>query len=198
MKKFLSIICFLLFMIFTHDSCFAQDSIGKQIGQHTIYAEIFGNAGTAVIGYDYVVPFKNMHKISFNCGVFLGMPRSSRYTNIPEGVTCYENVGWDENAIISPQISYLYGRNHHLELGIGLTYNYLNILRWIDADDDYPPENYWHIPFRVGYRHQREKGGLFLKIAYTPIIIDPFKRESRNFIPIWGGVALGYTFKNKK
>jgi len=90
----------------------------------------------------------------------------------------------------------LYGKKHHLEVGIGASYL---------MDIIYPSyTGMWYIPFRIGYRYQRENGGFFFKIAYMPgFWFDRHYEEDRiipikDFTPYWGGVAFGYTFKNKK
>ena len=96
MKKLL-LILFCLSVILPNDNCFAQSSIDtlkaekEPIGQHTIYAEGFGNAYWYSIGYDYTLKLKEKHKLSFNFG-----------------------VNYLDFFTLAPQISYLYGKKHHL------------------------------------------------------------------------------------
>ena len=184
MKK-LSLVVFCLSFILLNDNCFAQNCIDtlkaekEQIGQHTIYAEGLGNAywGWYSIGYDYTLKLKPKHKLSFNFGI-------NSYFVIPI-------------LTLAPQISYLYGKKHHLELGVGATY-------WMNISNPVYYTGMWYIPFRIGYRYQRENGGFFFKIAYMPgFWFDRHYEEDRiipikDFTPYWGGVAFGYTFKNKK
>jgi len=178
MKK-LSLILFCLSFILLNDNCFAQSSIDtlkaekEPIGQHTIYAEGLGSAYWYSIGYDYTLKLKEKHKLSFNFGV-------SYFSGI----------------FLAPQISYLYGKKHHLELGVGTAYL---------MDIIYPEyTGVWWLPFRIGYRYQRENGGFFFKIAYMPSFFFHLHNEEgynsviREFVPYWGGVAFGYTLKNKK
>ena len=87
---------------------------------------------------------------------------------------------------LSPQINYLQGKkkNHYRDLGIGVICS----------------NELTAILFRIGYRYQREDGGFFFKIAYTPAFTDfqLLSRKEWRLMPIWGGVAFGYTFKNKE
>ena len=181
MKKLLLVV-FCLSFILLNDNCFAQNSIDtlkaekKPIGQHTIYAEGLGSAYWYSIGYDYTLKLKEKHKLSFNFG-----------------------VNYIFEMALVPQISYLYGKKHHLELGVGAAY-------MMCISDPLYYTGRWWIPFRIGYRYQRENGGFYFKIAYMPgfsferhyegeDVVIPIVRD---FILYWGGVAFGYTFKNKK
>jgi hypothetical protein len=153
--------------------CFSQNTVKVRSGQHTIFAEGFGNAGLwYIVGYDYTLKLKEKHKLSFNLGV--------QY--IPYHKKHYQFS-------VAPQISYLYGKNHHLELGVGGTYDFYRF------DDDYNIG--WIVPFRIGYRYQREKGGFFFKIAYTPIYtnVEFLGTDGWWFMPLFAGIAIGYTFK---
>ena len=181
MKKILSIVFCLSFIILQKNNCFSQDSIdnhdeNKQTNkqtQHTIYTEFLGNSGLYSLGYDYTLKLKEENKLSFSCG----------FSYIPD----FRSVGPKEHTfVISPQISYLNGKIHHLELGVGFTYESSHYDNNITSN--------WAIPFRIGYRYQQENGGLFFKAAYTPALLKRFLTEDYWFMPFWGGVAIGYTF----
>ena len=186
MKKSFVIILLFLSSVF----CFAQDTIKnekKQSGQHSVYMEFFGNAGLWYsIGYDYMLNLKEKHKLSFNCG-FQYFP----YTD-------YNLVLEESVFTLSPQINYLYGKKHHLELGVGITYDL--VIRYRNSVDK--TATGWSVPFRIGYRYQKEDGGFFFKIAYIPAYINHYVLMpiigDDWFMPLWAGVAIGYTFKNKK
>lgn len=66
---------------------------------------------------------------------------------------------------------------HHLELGAGLSIFSNSVVVPI------PTVN-------LGYRFQPKNGGFFFKIAFTPLLgkSDEFK--------VWGGISIGWTFKN--
>jgi hypothetical protein len=63
----------------------------------------------------------------------------------------------------------------------------------------------WVLPFRIGYRYQKDNGGFFLKAAVTPLFLFWMEQETGNgevkleqviHMP-FGGVAVGYTFKSR-
>jgi len=180
-------------MLLINNNCFAQESTDKQQqGQHTIYAEAFGNAFLGYsIGYDYALKLQKKHKLSFKCG-FGCFPESD---GIGGFILDYLML------TIAPEVSYLYGEKHHLELGVGVTYN-ANYDRL--SGKFYSTNHDWFLPFRIGYRFQKDNGGLFLKAAATPFIWFMNHQDTENsepelwkiFIP-WGGVAIGYTFKSR-
>ena len=81
-------------------------------------------------------------------------------------------------------------------MGVGASY-------WMDISSPVYYTGTWWVPFRIGYRYQRENGGFFFKIAYMSGFFfekhyDDEVIPIRDFIPYWGGVAFGYTFKHKK
>lgn len=80
---------------------------------------------------------------------------------------------------VTPQFNMLFGRKHFFELGIGAAFPF--------GDGE------TLIPCRLGYRFQKENGGLFIKAAYTPIYFLGGEYFGRLFKP-WGGLSLGYTF----
>jgi|BioPla2DNA2_1021312.scaffolds.fasta_scaffold04251_5 hypothetical protein len=195
MKKLLSIILCLSFILSVNNNCFAQDSPNKeQRGLHTMYAEAFGNAflGMYSIGYDYTLKLQEKHKLSFKCG-FGYLPEFDKENN-----KFKFNVF---NLPITPEISYLYGTKHHLELGVGVTYK-SNFATY--RGGFYSSSFDWFLPFRIGYRFQKDNGGLFLKAAATPLIWFMNHQDTedsepelwKEFIP-WGGAAIGYTFKSR-
>ena len=169
MKKIISIICCLLFCC---SVCFAQDVViqdsaknRKIVIQHTLFAELLGSSVFFYnITYDCLFAFTKEHKIAIAAGF--------QYPSFFD--VSYHTFGG------SIQVNYLYGvKNHHLEIGTGITT--LDFIKWNDI----------YIPIRMGYRYQRNNGGFFWKVAFTPTV------SLFGFGPS-GGVAIGYTFKNKK
>ncbi|MDR0830611.1 MAG: hypothetical protein LBN95_10965 [Prevotellaceae bacterium] len=166
-----------------------SDDEETQAGQHTIYVEGFGNyINFYSIGYDYTLKLKEKHKLSFNFGVSYFL---RHYVNaICSSIT------------FAPEINYLYGKNHHFELGVGFLYD-LELFHH-PLESSYT-NNEWFVPIRVGYRYQREKGGFFFKIAYIPsftsygaVTFTDNENAKFWFMPFGVGVAFGYTFKNRK
>jgi hypothetical protein len=175
----------------SYSFCFSQDSNKTLKGQHTIYTEFFGNAGLWYsVGYDYTLKLKEKHKLSFNCG-FQYFPITNYFPDFPPAGSYPKLILYGSQITISPQINYLYGKNHHLDLGIGITYD-----AYINHKDRKIKEGLgFMMPFRIGYRYQREKGGFFFKIAYTPIYLISIDFFDIKFIPLFAGIAFGYTFK---
>ena len=106
-----------------------------------------------------------------------------------------------------------------LEIGIGLTYfytgNYCSGCNYYKGDNNYLSAMFTVI--RVGYRYQKEYGGLFGKIGVTPLIgIYDFNKDPSYegpgvglsnyfmglrdgnilFVPL-AGASIGYTFKKR-
>jgi len=83
--------------------------------------------------------------------------------------------------VVAPQVNGLIGRNLMAELGIGLTipFSYLDDWVWIP---------------RFGGRYQKMDGGMFYRIAFTPIVSSHSKAS---ILPMFG-ISLGYTFKCSK
>jgi len=192
MKQLLLIVLCLSYALLINNNCLAQDSPDKQQrGLHTIYAEALGNAIFYSIGYDYTLKSQEIHKLSFKFG----------FGYVPID---WENIRLKFNIFhlpISPEISYLYGKKHHLELGVGVTY----IANFDFYRGGFFGSNHdWTIPFRMGYRYQKDNGGFFLKAAATPFIWFMNHQDTEDsdpelwkfFIP-FGGVAIGYTFKSR-
>jgi hypothetical protein len=102
------------------------------------------------------------------------------------GAQFFPKLGLLEDPLISftPQFSYLYGNVHNLELGAGVFFNLYY--------------GQWGLPIRVGYRYQPENSGFFFRAALTPILTDCFPVPDSDFtLHFWGGVGLGYSFRDR-
>lgn len=80
--------------------------------------------------------------------------------------------------VFAPQFNTLMGRNFMAEIGVGLTIPILYTQDWV-----------W-VP-RLGCRYQKMSGGMFYRLAFTPII-SPHSNPS--IFPMFG-ISIGYTFK---
>jgi hypothetical protein len=93
---------------------------------------------------------------------------------------------------VCPQLSYSIGRyNHKFETGIGFVF-YLYRDKSIDDNKAFT--------IRFGYRFQNNRGGIFYKVGFTPIITGmvwrPFLQSKKEYyLYPWLGLAIGYTFK---
>jgi len=194
MKKILSVVYCFLFCC-SCNLCLAQDAIKQDTAknkqnsvQHTLFLELLGSSGTLYnITYDCSFAFAKEHKIATAVGVGY----------IPPSDGGFPSFGF------SMQVNYLFGeKNHHLEIGAGIAFP--KFYSPYSATGTYSSGKYHYkyedwkidarflIPLRAGYRYQRSNGGFFWKIACVPM----FSRYGE-FFPL-GGVAVGYTFKNKK
>ena len=187
-----------LFFVFTRIVSTAQISSGAmnkdsviQISKtgmkNTVYAEILGNAaGLFSINYDRIVFKKEKISLSFSIGA--GMVPGNLINN-----AFNEHLQKINYLIYGIPISLnlSFGRkNHHLETGLGITYQ-----QGMFASGLQYSKTVFAV-IRIGYRYQKENGGYFWKIGFTPFFpIKEFGNEQTfPFIPL-GGLALGYTFK---
>ncbi|MBI4930746.1 MAG: hypothetical protein HY841_08290 [Bacteroidetes bacterium] len=198
----------------TRDSLKALKALDTIPKRNTIYAELGGQAGIYSLNYDRIfrVNKKVKNSVSFGLELF-----PSRY-----------------DFILFTPVSYNFlfaKKNSHLELGIGLTI-FSNRYK-------VNPNTYYTSPYisnstigrgtdyilfaspKIGYRYQRLQGGIFFKVAFSPIInivayygSAKFKNESQfnqtgsfhffepfgslgHVLP-WAGISIGYTFNFKK
>jgi hypothetical protein len=80
---------------------------------------------------------------------------------------------------MTPQFNLLFGRKHYFEFGMGAAFPF--------------GSESAIFPFRLGYRFQKEEGGLLFKAAFTPIYFPGDGFFGSPFLP-WGGLSAGYTF----
>lgn len=194
MLKKTFIIC--LYLCYYCGFSYSQDTIivNNKFIQHSLFVEFFGSSAQYYnITYDCAIALNKKNRIAIAAGVGY-IPPISEYTSIG----------------ISLQANYLYGQKHYLEIGTGITiptiyyptwlqYTYTDGLlydlvtsNWIFSTRDVL------IPVRIGYRYQKNNGGLFWKIAFVPL----FSMKNTHFLDMpflpSAGVAIGYTFKTNK
>lgn len=80
----------------------------------------------------------------------------------------------------------MYGINHKLEFGAGQTIT--SFVRASSSNFQPKRDIHNHTHFMVGYRYQKNKGGLIFRIAYIPIL------EFNTNYQHWGGLTVGYAF----
>jgi len=174
--------------------CFAQETIKqdsiknkRNIVQHNLFIELFGSSMLVYnITYDCSFALTEKHKIAIAAGVGF----------FPSLLTMDLIYGG------SLQLNYLYllgEKNHYFEIGTGITFAEFFHERGVESAE-WRRDPYWVVPVRIGYRYQSSDGGFFWKIATVPLFGQrlPLEIGSRlTFIPV-PGVAMGYTFKNKK
>jgi hypothetical protein len=141
-----------------------RNNNANPLARNAIYIEIFGSSGAYYnVGYDRLLVRKD--KMSFR-GIV-----GFQYNYLDGGIP-------DEGGFsFAPQMSFLYGNKHHLELGVGLIYQL---------------GTFTNGTFRVGYRFQKPAGGFLFKVGFTPIYF-PKGFFGSPILP-WGGIAFGYAF----
>jgi len=147
---------------------FAQENAKPaEIKRNSIYFEAFGQGLYNSISFDRLYNVEKKIKTSFNVGL----------TIIPH----------PELFVLGVPVSYnfLFGqKNHHLELGIGVTAMFVRLGR-MNASESYTDNNglsqtndfvghsndfYSFFTPKIGYRFQKPSGGLFLRLTLTPPI----------------------------
>lgn len=160
----------IILLFFTIVPTVYAQSPNKVSSKNAVYFELLGSSFYLYnIGYDRIIYSKRKNRLAFALGLQIQDP-----------------INLDANNSISPQLNYLYGNIHSLEVGVGYTYYAKQVT----------PNG---IIFRFGYRYQKKKK-LFFKAAITPIITDgfaiigiPILKDGLFLIP-WGGLSIGYSF----
>jgi hypothetical protein len=160
----------------------AQD-VRTPIKKNTIFLELGGNSPFYSLNYDRIVLEKPKLKLAARIGAMYVDNTNNFLSSIK-----------NHNYSLPLELSFLKGRNNHnLEIGIGATPYFREYVEETRNDE------FFIAPFgRIGYRYQKENGGVFFKAGFTPII--RFKKDWESYNPKyvypWGGLAIGYTLKN--
>jgi len=143
------------------------------IAPNVIFIEAAGAGGYGSINYERVLYKKNFIMSTLRFGI-------STYH-----IVDYTN-NFNPDIIIPFTFNGLYGKSHKIEIGFGEVYS--NI---VHADlIHFKPKRVSHFStvFSLGYRYQKNKGGLIFRCAYTPIV------EFNKYFRHWGGISFGYSF----
>tara|TARA_R110002050_G_scaffold117860_3_gene234839 strand:- start:2664 stop:3149 length:486 start_codon:yes stop_codon:yes gene_type:complete len=133
--------------------------------KNSVYFEVIGYETLIYnVGIERIVLSAGKHKISTAVGF-----QYNRNDNT--------DFSLESSLSFLPQVSYLYGHKHHLELGAGASIELKPFVVY---------------PMRIGYRFQKPAGGFLFKIAFTPIYF-PKVFFGSSILPC-GSLALGYTF----
>ncbi len=178
MKKivFALILFFLAFSV-----CAQRKKDPRLFRKNTIFIEILGNGATFTLNYDRLFLQKDGFKIAGRIG----------YSILP-GILDIKSVPLEMSLLISDQ------GNHHFEIGTGLSYikglKTENVITDYSGSGKYVSESLY-LPFRIGYRYQRQRGRLFLKAGIIPMIsIHEFENKFKRDSYFWLGGAAGYSF----
>ena len=170
MKPILLLVIF--FWVFTF-SVKSQDSLVEKNANQVFYLEVLGIGGYGSLNYENVVFRKNKVKIGLRIGL-------STYHIID-----FTNT-FNPDIIIPFSVNGFYGNKHNVEFGVGQTFSSIVQLNSTDYSTD--RENGFSTSFTLGYRYQKQNGGIIFRIAYTPII------DHNKYYENWGGISIGYAF----
>lgn len=174
----------------------SENQAGKS--DQAVYLEAFGIGGLYSVNYERMLLQRGDIALAGSVG-FTFTPRISGFSDDSFGPG------------IPLEINFLYGQNHHLEFGAGLTTHYVFYrpkgpvgLRVVGNDEfEYiydDPEEYFigWASMRVGYRYQKPGSGFLFRLGFTPLL--PFGGSEgteldfvRTVVPM-GGISFGYTF----
>jgi len=183
---------------------------------NTYFVEFLGQGIIGSMNYDRLFDSQGIIKKSFSIGgIYASKIREFEFLNsYPYPNTYNFGIPISYNFLIG-------GKNNYLELGIGISTFYFHGNVYVQegfCGTHFPSEyntkvknfDFSLIP-KIGYRYQREKGGLFFKATYSPsfnlINVEnvnklnydrkyskiEFFNKFQNLI-LWPGVSLGYTF----
>ena len=148
-----------------------KDSL--RISRNLIYLEAAGAGGYGSVNYEKVLFGKKNLMFALRLG--LGSYHIMDYTN-----------KFNPDILIPLFVNAYYGKNHKIELGAGQIV--ANIAHVGYTDDKPTRTTNFHTGLSIGYRYQKNTGGIFSRYAYTPII--EFNKTFRH----WVGVSFGYSF----
>ncbi len=174
------------------NNIYSQDG---QTAKNTIYSEFLGNTASSIsLNYDRIILKKERIALSISVGV----------GTVPSNIIKFNNVPRNNYLIYGIPVSanLLFGKkNNHIEIGVGATFQQ----GLYAAGAEYSRTLFGVI--LLGYRYQKEAGGFFWKVGFTPFI--PIKEYGEltidesapkiNGLPIVPlvGIAFGYTFIKK-
>ena len=170
-KHAIFLLCILLSVTSTYALSENDDlpSANSDYKKNSVYFELGGNGLFYSFGYDRLFTISDISKFSLGSGIM--------YLLSEGGI------------LASPQINYLIGNKHNIEIGIGIT-----LPIFISTELNHYIDNfYWFNLYRVGYRYQKKEGGLLFRIGFTPwTFFITGDKVGTNFT--WGGIAVGWTF----
>jgi hypothetical protein len=148
-----------------------KDSV--HIARNVLYLEAAGAGGYGSLSYERIILVKKRWML----GARLGL--STYHINDYTG-------SFNPDIIIPVMIIGSYGKNNKIEMGAGETTAGIVIA---DFNNHRPKRDFnFHTTFCIGYRYQKNKGGIFFRCAYTPLL------EQNRYFRHWAGLSLGYSF----
>lgn len=142
--------------------------------KHILYGEGGGIGGYGSLNYENVFFSKGLFRLSARVG--LGTYRVLDFQN-----------HFNPDLIIPVALYGMVGKTHFAEIGFGQA---IASTVQVNIENLQPARRVnLHANFSMGYRFQREKGGFFFRLSYSPLI------EYYQTFRHWGGISVGYIFK---
>ncbi len=152
----------------------AKSQLDTTHSKNILYLEIGGIGGYGSLNYERIKLIKANLKIGLRIGVST--------CNVADYTTKF-----NPDIIIPISINGIYGYNHKIEFGFGQTISNIVIANHSNWKPD--RKTNFHANFTIGYRYQKDKGGVIFRCSYTPIV------EFYKFYRHWGSISIGYAFK---
>jgi len=140
---------------------------------NVLYIEGAGIGGFGSLNYERIIALNAKLRLGARIGI-------STY-NIKD----YTNK-FNPDIIIPIAINGLFGFDHKFEFGLGQTIS--NIVQVNHTNWKLERETNLHATFTIGYRYQRNQGGIVVRCSYTPMI------EFYKYYRHWGSISIGYAF----
>lgn len=146
--------------------------------KNAVYLDILGNGGWYSLNYERILYSQNKLNLAFSSGLSINHFKDF-------------NDRFNPDLSLPLSLNSFYGKNHHLEVGIGTTF--ASVVR---ADEDYYAERLLNInlTMTLGYRYQRPGGGFLFRVAYTPLIPVYRQTTETGEFKNWASVSFGYSF----
>lgn len=172
------LLLFLFASLFFTFSSFAQKSDSSQEAKNSLYLDIMGTGGWYSLNYERIVYSKDK--------LGLGISSGASVTHLRDF-----DRRFNPDFSIPVSLNAFYGKNHHLEAGIGTTF--ASVVR---ADEDYSAQRYLNVnlTMTLGYRYQKPEGGFLFRAAYTPIIPVYRQITENGEFKNWFSLSFGYSF----
>ncbi len=166
----------ILLLLLINDEVKSQLDLDN-ISKNLLYLEVGGIGGYGSLNYERIILIKEKLKIGARIGL-------STY-NVTDFRTKF-----NPDVIIPIGINGLYGNSHKIMVGFGQTIS--NIVSVNPSNWRTQRKTNLHLNFSLGYRYQKNEGGMMFGISYTPMV--EFYKSYRH----WVGISVGYMFKSKK
>ncbi len=182
----------LLYFFFLFGSCnifcqtaLSKDSVLHNYKRNTFFLEFGGQGGFYSIGYDRILEINGKIRHTSSIGL------------------SYLFLGVGSNTELRPQIFSLpYSNNivfkNGFELGIGVTIALYTETRTSyyhgGSSTNTEITTYLFAVPRIGYRYQKNTGGIFFRAALTPLVKLISDDPSFSRVFPWGGISIGKSF----